>query len=180
LISAIEFGRSITHPREAPTKDLVSFIGLDYGYFSIYNKESDVYLYDEKTGEITKPDINSDFTESYPSWSQNGSWLMFVSKRDDGIFSKVWFSHIDEKGIAGKPFPMPQKEPDFYEDYLYNYNRPEFISGKVKWNPRKLFAIARKGAESSSFNKDASISISSGATVPAEEDSGGEYHYHHN
>ena len=155
--------------------------GLDYGYFSINNPESDVYFYNKKTGEITVPGINSDFTESYPSWSRNGSWLMFVSKREDGIFSQVWFSHIDENGIAAKPFVMPQKNPDFYKDYLYNFNRPEFISGKVNWNPRKLFAIARKGAESSSFNEDASVSITSGATVMAspEDGGGGNEHYNH-
>lgn len=181
LISASDFGRSITHPREAPTRNLLSFIGVDYGYFSIYNPDADVYLYNKRTGEITRPVINSDYTESYPSWSQNGSWLMFVSKRSDGIFSRVWFSHIDEQGNAGKPFPMPQKDPDFYMDYLYNYNRPEFISGKVRWSPRKLFAIARKGAESTIYNPEGSISISSGATMPAspEDKSGGEYHYHH-
>ncbi len=181
LISVSDFGRSISHPREAPMKDFISFIGLDYGYFSINNPESDVYFYNKKTGEITLPGINSDFTESYPSWSSDGSWLMFVSKREDGIFSQVWFSHIDENGIAAKPFVLPQKNPDFYEDYLFNYNRPEFISGKVKWNPKKLFAIARNGAESSSFNEASSVSISSGATVMASPDDGdgGDEHYNH-
>ncbi|MFH0757593.1 MAG: hypothetical protein V2B15_09925 [Bacteroidota bacterium] len=177
LINTKDFGKSISFPRESPTKDLVSFIGLDYGYFSIYNNEADVYFYNTETGEISLPGINSEFTESYPSWSANGSWLMFVSKRDDRIFSEVWFSHIDENGIAGKPFVLPQRHPDFYKDYMYNYNRPEFISGKVDLNPRKVFRYARKGVESSAFDEAASVSLSTGATVPADEQTGEFYHH---
>jgi hypothetical protein len=165
LISAKDFGKSITFPRESSSKGLISFIGVDYGYFSIYNQEADVYFYHTETGEITKPGINSEFTESYPSWSGNGSWLMFVSKRDDGILSQPWFSHIDENGNAAKPFVLPQRHPDFYSDYLYNYNRPEFISGKVMLNPRKVLSVARRDPDQSGFNQAASVSVTSGATV---------------
>ncbi len=182
LISAKDFGRSITYPRESPTKKFISFVGLDYGYFSIFNKESNIYFFNKETGEITMSGVNSEFTESYPSWSRNGSWLMFVSKRDEGQFSQVWFSHIDENGIAGKAFVMPQKEPDFYKDYLYNYNRPEFISGKVKRNPRIFFAYAKTKPVPSTFNEASSVSISSGATVTAnpEDRAGDDEHYNHN
>lgn len=181
LISASDFGRSITHPRECPTKEFISFIGVDYGYFSIYNHDADVYLYNKKTGETTMPGLNSDFTESYPSWSRNGSWLMFVSKREDGLFSQVWFSHIDDEGRAGKPFVMPQKDPDFSADYLYNYNRPEFITGKVDWTPRKVFSLAKTKPLPSSFDEASSVSISSGATISAspEDAAGAEEYYHH-
>jgi len=177
LISTNEFGKSITHARESPTGDLISFVGLEYGYFSIFNHESDVYLYNTKTGRITLPEINSEFTESYPSWSRNGSWLMFISKREDGLLSQVWFSHIDGNGKTGKPFLLPQRNPDFYKDYLLNFNRPEFITGKVKLNPRSLFPIINAGPEGSSFNSEESVSLSTGATIPIREESGEHYQY---
>ena len=177
LISAYDFGKSISWPRESPKGGLVSFIGLDYGYFSIYNNEADVYFLNTGTGQITRPGINSEFTESYPSWSTNGSWLMFVSKRGDKILSQVWFSHIDDNGNAGKPFVLPQRDPGFYDTYLYNYNRPEFISGKVDLNPRKVFSYAKRKADSSAFDMEASISLATGATVPATDQEGVFYHH---
>lgn len=181
LIDADVFGKSVSHPREAPDGKFISFVALDYGYFSIFNQEADLYFYNRITGEILKPEVNSKYTESYPSWSRNSSWLMFVSKRDDGHFSQVWFSYIDEEGSASKPFVLPQKDPDFYKHYLFNYNRPEFISAKVKWTPRKIFSIAKNDPEPSKFNDAESVSISSGATVAAGpgDQSGDDEHYHH-
>ena len=106
---------------------------------------------------------------------------MFVSKRDDGHFSQVWFSHIDEQGNAAKPFVMPQRNPLFYQDYLFNFNRPEFISGKVNLTPRKFFSLAKSKPRASTYNEEGSVSISSGATIPTspEESSGDSEHYSH-
>ncbi|MCF8381787.1 MAG: hypothetical protein K9H49_19600 [Bacteroidales bacterium] len=167
LLNAADFGKSITFPRESPQKNIIAFIGADYGYFSIYNPEADVYFYNTETRQVSKPEINSDFTESYPSWSTNGSWLMFISKRKDGVLSQVWFSHVDENGRAGKPFVLPQKDPDFYESQLYNFNRPEFISEKVNLNPRKILSRVKKGTKSTGINEQGSVSATSGATATA-------------
>jgi len=164
LINASKFDISVSFPRESPGKDIVSFIAADYGYFTVYNPEADVYFYHTQSKRITKPEINSDFTESYPSWSRNGSWLMFISKRDDRLLSQPWFSHIDDNGNAGKPFVLPQRDPDFYSEYLYNFNRPEFITGKLKLNPRKIRSIIEKGPEATGFDEENSVSLSSGAT----------------
>lgn len=178
LIDGKQFGKSITFPRENPSRDIVSFIGVDYGYFSIHNEEADIYFFNKETGEITLEEhINSKHTESYPSWSSNGSWILFVSKRDDGILSVPWFSYVDEAGKPAKPFMLPQEDPIFYKEYMYNYNRPEFITGKVKLNPRKIFAIVKSGTEEAGFNEDGSVSLTSGATIPAGEPQA--EHYHH-
>jgi hypothetical protein len=162
-------GMSVSFPRERPGGSLVSFIRVDYGYFSIYNPEADVYFLDLESGEVRKPGINSGHTESYPTWSVNGSWLMFVSKRDDEVHSQPWFTYVDASGKCSKPFVLPQKDPDFYKEYMYNYNRPEFITGKVPLNPRKIFALVKEEAGSTGFNETGSVSITTGATAPMTE-----------
>ena len=104
---------------------------------------------------------------------------MFVSKREDGDLSQLWFSHIDENGNSSKPFVLPQKDPNFYDDYLFNYNRPEFITGKVSLHPRKIFSFAKSGTKETFFNDDESVSLTTGATVmsPEEEQKGSQYHH---
>ncbi len=169
VIDSRDFGQSITFPRVSPDNKLISFIGIDYGYFSINNREADIYLFMRESGEIIKPGLNSVETESYPSWSTNGSWLMFISKRTDGLLSQVWFAYVDENGATGKPFMLPQKDPGFYVSYLFNHNRPEFITGKVDLRPRKVLSLAKAGGQTSIFNEKGSVSLSTGATATSNE-----------
>lgn len=177
LINASKWGKSVSFPRENPQGNLIAFVGSDQGYFTIYSPEADVFFYRNSDDSIVKPEINSEFTESYPSWSGNGRWLMFVSKRTDKLFSQVWFSYVDKDGNASKPVILPQKDPDFYDTWLYNYNRPEFIKGKVDINPGRIFSLVKKGAQASSFNERESVSISSGATLMAEKEEDTFYHH---
>jgi len=169
VLNANKLNKSVSFPRVAADNQTLAFCLLDYGYFSIYNKESDIYTCNIKSGEPVKISGSSEDVESYPSWSKNGRWLMFVSKKEDAYLSKVYFCHVNEQGETGKPFLAPQKNPDFYKNYLLNYNRPEFASARMKLNPGEIIRVARKGAEKAIFDEENSVSISSGATSPANE-----------
>ena len=85
---------------------------------------------------------NSDDVESYHSWSSNGRWFVFSSRRIDGLYTSPYFAHIAEDGTVSKPFLLPQAESSFYEDFMQSYNIPEFVSGKIEISPRSLVNAA--------------------------------------
>jgi hypothetical protein len=87
--------------------------------------------------------LNSDNTDSYHSWSSNSRWLIFSSKRIDGLTARFFISYIDEKGNSAKPFILPQKDPEFYQRFLKSFNLPEFSTLEVRVIPGKI----RKSAE---------------------------------
>jgi hypothetical protein len=67
---------------------------------------------------------------------------VFSSKRDDGLFTRPYFSHIDSLGNASKPFVLPQENPLFYKTCLEIYNVPEFVKESVRINPQALAEAA--------------------------------------
>jgi hypothetical protein len=51
----------------------------------------------------------------------------------------LYIASIDEKGVVGKPFLLPQKDPfRYYDESVYSYNVPEFVSSPVKWDLREM------------------------------------------
>ena len=103
----------------------------DYGNFSIWHHEADLWLLDLQTGENRPLDeVNSADTESYHNWSANSRWFLFSSRRDDGLFTRIYLAHIAQDGTVGKPFMLPQKDPaKYYSTLFMSYNVPEFVSG---------------------------------------------------
>ncbi|MBN2273162.1 MAG: PD40 domain-containing protein [Bacteroidales bacterium] len=164
VLSAYHTGKSITFPRISPDGRYMLFCMIDHGYFSINHAGSDLYLMDFATGEYRKLDINSPANDSYHGWSMNGRWFVFSSKRLNNLFSQPYFSYFDKDGRAHKPFILPQKDPLFYTSYLYNFNIPELVNGKVDLDPgtiRKLFAKAPVQVQ---FDPDVDVDALSGAT----------------
>jgi Periplasmic component of the Tol biopolymer transport system len=129
-------GKSISLPRVSPDGKYVMFCMSDYGTFSIWHPESDLYLLNLGSGEIRRLEINSQQTESYHTWSSTGKWLVFSSRRMDGLYTRPYFSHFQSDGSFSKPFILPQEKPDFYERFLKSYNIPELVKSKVPLNPR--------------------------------------------
>lgn len=128
-------GSSVCHPRISPDGHYLIYTVANYGTFPIWHPEADLRMMDLQTGRIDSLDIvNSDKSDTYHSWSSNSRWLVFASKRDDGLYGKPYFCYIDSHGKAHKPFVLPQKDPEFYDNNLKSFNVPELGRGEVPFN----------------------------------------------
>jgi hypothetical protein len=141
VVSASSEGHSISFPRISPDGKYLMFCMSDFGNFSIWHSESDLFLKDLESGKIIRPEINSPQSESYHIWSSDGRWIVFSSRRTDGLFTRLYFSYFDANGNAHKPFLLPQKDPEFYSTFLKSYNVPELVTTAIELNPRKLLKI---------------------------------------
>lgn len=133
LVFAEGLGKSVSFPKPSYDGKFLVYTLSDYGNFSIWHHEADLWILDLATGE-SRPmsKANSADTESYHSWSSNSRWMMFSSRRDDGLYTRLYFTHIDENGQESKPFMLPQKHPLHYYSYMNrSYNVPEFVTGPV-------------------------------------------------
>lgn len=95
---------------------------------------------------VSEMEVNSEFTESYHSWSANGRWMVFSSKRGDGLSARPYISYIDETGKAHKPFVLPQEDPGFYSRFLKTFNIPEFAEAEVSFFPGEIREAAKEEA----------------------------------
>lgn len=146
VFDAPAIGKSVSFPRVSPDGRFVCFTLHSYGNFSIWHQDADLWLLDLQTGEARPMEgLNSDSVDSFHTWSGNGRWLVFSSRRDDKLYTKLYFSHIDADGNASKPFLLPQKNPvKYYRDLLMSYNLPQFTSGKIRVNRRSIASVMRK------------------------------------
>lgn len=152
LVSSFRTGKSVSFPRISPDGSCLVFTLSDYGNFSIWHREADLYRMDIKTGKYDPvTSINSPETESYHSWSSNSSWMVFSSRRTDGLYTAPFISFYDGKGNFSKPFMLPQEDPDYYTFTLRSFNIPEFVTGKVRSNGRSLLKTIGSPAKNVNF-----------------------------
>jgi dipeptidyl aminopeptidase/acylaminoacyl peptidase len=139
LFNAVAMGKSLTWPRPSYDGKYLLFTLSDYGYFSIWHQESEQWLLDLQTGEARPLDeINSPRADSYHNWNVNSHWIVFTSRRVDGLYSHLYFASVDEQGRFTKPFMLPQKNPkEYYERSFYSFNTPDFTKSKVSFDTRK-------------------------------------------
>lgn len=156
ILTSRQTGLSITFPLISPDGKYLVFCMTDHGYFTIYHRISDLYIMNLETREYHKLDINTSSNESYHSWSSNGRWLCFSSKRFDNIYSRPFFTYFDSNGKTHKPFVMPQEDPDFYNTYMKNYNRPELVFGEVKVTALEMRDKVYQDAEKINFETNPS------------------------
>lgn len=136
-------GGSVSFPRPSYDGRFLCYTLSDYGQFSIWHHEADLWLLDLATGE-SRPmtGANSKDTESFHNWSTNSRWLVLSSRRDDGLFTRSYFCHVDAKGNVTKAFMLPQRNPRrFYRERFLSFNVPEFITAPTRFDGRKASHI---------------------------------------
>ena len=139
VFCADTLGKSATFPRLSPDGRWLLFTLGEWGCFHIWHHDADLWMKDLKTGEVrAMNEMNSDDTESYHSWSSNGRWVVFSSRRYDGVFTRPFIAHIDAQGRGSKPFELPAKDPDLHRQFLKSYNVPELMKGPVKLTPQEV------------------------------------------
>lgn len=144
VFNADSVNKSVSFPRISPDGRFLVFTLADYGTFPIWHQEADLYMLDLQTGKTVKMDVNSDKTESYHTWSANGRWLVFSSRRLDGRTGRPYFAYIGKDGTQGKEFVLPQRDPGLYDRMLESFNIPEFVDGRIRISPRDLAAASKQ------------------------------------
>ena len=143
VYDAASSDKSVTLPRISPDGRYLLFAQGQYGCFHSRHRDADIVcipmekfsgtpLTIEASSYVDLSPLNSKGeSDSYPSWSSNGHWIMCASRRDDGNYSRVYFSYFNN-GKVEKAFLMPQEDPEYNTFLLKSYNRPEFMIEPVK------------------------------------------------
>ena len=122
VVDAASQQKSVSFPRPSYDGRFLCYTLSDYGQFSIWHHEADLWLLDLRSekGEVKREKLaaarpmdgaNSKDTESFHNWSTNSRWLVVSSRRDDGLFTRPYFCHVDKDGNVTKAFMLPQRNP---------------------------------------------------------------------
>ncbi len=111
------------------------------GNFPVSQDDADLWLMDLKTGESRElNEVNSKQSESFHNWCENSRWFVFSSKREDGMYTKLYLASIDDQGRVSKPFLLPQRNPrKYYLEMMDAYNCPDFTKTKVELDAHEAY-----------------------------------------
>ncbi len=164
VLSSKKTGLSIAFPQFSPDGRWLLFCMCEYGNFPVYQRTSDLYMMEMSTGKYWPLDVNSDQSESWHSWSSNSRWIVFSSKRPEGLLTRPYFSYIDAEGKAHKPFVLPQKDPAFYDSHVRMFNYPELIKEPIGVGQRDLLRALYSPAKQQRATLDPKLVRPEGAT----------------
>ena len=148
IFDAASQNKSATLPRVSPDGKYLIFSLGNFGCFHVWHPEADIWLLNLETSEAQNLEaLNSDRSDSYPSFSSNGRWIMTDSRRDDSNYTRPYIAYFDTDGNCHKAFELPQRDPEFYTLFLRSYNRPEFMTEPVSITPEQFAVEAKKDAK---------------------------------
>jgi len=111
------------YPAYSPDGRWLAFTHHTTGHHTYSDEAAEIYLVPAAGGDARRlaandaPDGTSlqNVSNSWPTWSRDGRWLAFNSKRYDPVFD-VFITAIDESGNSGPAIPLPgAANPDVFE-----------------------------------------------------------------
>ena len=155
VFDAKSLNLSAMEARLSPDGRYLLFSLGEYGTFHIWHRGSDLWVKDLETGEAWPlADANSDDADSFHNWSSNGRWIVFTTRRDDGLFTRTYFSYFDRDGKAHKAFMLPKRELSGKYDRVYSYNVPEFTLEPVRQSVRDLSKMISQPVTKATFSSE--------------------------
>ena len=145
VFDAVALDKSAAFPRVSPDGKSLMFTLARRGCFPIWFRDADLWTLDLTTGKARALDEVNSPTEpdSWHSWSSNGRWFVFSSRRDDGSHTRLYFAHIGENGEVSKPFMLPQRDPAKTLNATKSFNVPELTVEPVQISERELLRDAK-------------------------------------
>ena len=170
VLDAAGVSKSATLPRISPDGRWLMVALGNWGCFHIWHRDADLWMLDlqafdqlvgvskDNTTQTLSPtfdqlqqtailrplsEINSDNVESYHSWSHSGRWVIFSSRRTDGVYTRPFIAHFDSNGRGTKPFELPCADPDYHRQFMKSYNIPEFMLGPVTTTPQQIADVLK-------------------------------------
>jgi len=135
LINSSLENKSIALPKPSPNGLYLLYNTLEYETSPPSYQKTKIQLLNLRTMEADSLSVvNQEVPNTYHSWSSNSHWFVFSSKRDDGIYERLYFCYIDNKGKVYKPFILPQRNPYYYDYSLKSFAYPELSSSKLSFN----------------------------------------------
>ena len=154
IISPDSTNKTQLFARISPDNRYLLYTEADYGTFPIWHHEADLKMLDlESRQNVDTKILNSPSVESYHSWSSNGRWIVFSSRRTDRLYTRLYLAYFDENGHFHKPFLLPQKSANFDFERMYSYNIPEFTKGATKIPSYKIEKAVKSQPISSKLRK---------------------------
>ncbi len=144
VLYAADLGGSLLEPQISPDGRFLLLAVCNYGNFPVYQSSADLCLVDLAAPgpfKALKLEQSSNLSDSWHSWSSTGRWIVFASKRGNGLFGRPYFAHVSESGEVSKALVMPQQDPAFYDSFLRNYNKPELFKGPLEINEKELARV---------------------------------------